>query len=106
MLSVGAYKVKKIKVLALISEYLAAVLLSALVLSCFASLSINLWDTTHISTSHSVLIIILIIEAINFFLKSAVQFSMVLLDSLWRQASRRFWAELASYLGVFLSLQG
>ena len=75
MLSVGAYMVNKIKVLTLISEYLAAIIFSTLVFPCFASFGINLRDTAHISTSHPVLIIIFIIEAFNFFLKS-VQFSI------------------------------
>jgi len=75
MLSVGAYMVYKIKVLTLISEYLAAIVFSALVFPCFASFGVNLRDTAHFSTSHPVLIIVFIIEAFNFFLKS-VQFSI------------------------------
>lgn len=105
MFSVRPYKVNKIKLYTLISEYLAAIIFSALVFPCFASFSIDLRDTAHLSTSHPELIIIIfIIEAFNFFIKS-VQFSMGCVDSLWWQAIRRFWAELTRLLGVFLSLQ-
>ena len=76
MFSVGAYMVTNIKVvLTLISEYLAAIIFSALVFPCFSSFGINFRDTAHLSTPHPVLIIILIIEAFNFFLKS-VNFSI------------------------------
>jgi hypothetical protein len=81
---------------ALISEYLAAIIFSALVFPCFASFGINLRDTAHLSTSHPELIIIIfIIEAFNFFLNS-VQISMGCVDSLWWQTSRRFRAKLTS----------
>jgi hypothetical protein len=91
-------------VLTLISEYLAAIIFSALVFPCFASFGIDLRDTAHLSTSHAVLIIIiLIIEAFDFFLKS-IHFSMAWLDSLRGHASRRFWAELTSLLGIFQRL--
>ena len=104
MLSVGACMVYKIKVLTLISEYLAAIIFSALVFPCFASFGVNFRNTAHFSTSHPVLIIIFLIEAFNFFLNS-VQISIAWLDSLLELTIHRFWAEQVSLLGVFLSLQ-